>query len=910
MIDHQMLDTEPTLHNTKDKYEILDWAKIPNECPCEMNYRLPSHRGSEQMASAVWTILFTALVCATVRLVLAMGPAEFITQRSSFGMAMLIAVFAALSVVWNTRFGDVSAAINAALAVLSISGILYLISRGSGVWMLATFVVLAPTVIGVLADRIATHQAFWMTANPRVTSTVMRAWRADWQRRFEGMSHRPPSRELSVTERRRFFQSLTLRGYYPIGFFVLTACFLLAAFVAVVMAKKLGSPKIAILLLLNTTVIFIAAACAQAIALPKSAPAFVEALGSFFSYGKDITSPPWVFQSPCGDWTARYVSLIAAPAVISIMVSSLAVSQGIPLATPKSSGELLVRIGLFTVVLPSVVTVLNVLLGCYLAVAPTLVGYGESLDSAGAPEQQPAWSEFDGYVHRLQSSINPIERRSNLIGFHPIWEFPILADTDLYFEHQHVLGATGTGKTALSVTTDVIQLIRRNDGPVIVLDCKGDRALMETCRLEAEAAQRKFKWFTNKTNRSTYIFNPLAHLSSPEFTLAEVLGVLLQSFNLHHGDEYARAYFGKAMRILLRAAYLATVSQAGNRRGFDPYGTGFRAEKIESLWDLDDILRDLAANNREYEAARHLSMLVASLCDFDQLNLTASRAPHEPAVRHAISMPEVIQEKQVIYFHLVGSMDSASVGEIGRLALFSANSAAIQHRDRTGERPRVHIIADEAQCLLAKNVETVLQQSRDSGLGFLLSHQSLSQLNLPGGVDLTAQIMNSTCIKRYHSARDAAMQKYISEISGTTKYYLRSWKQFKRRVMDGTVSSRYACSDADGVMRVDISEAVGPRLEPEDIRDINRDINKCVVFVDRSSGYSQFLGGFPMVTEWPTASGRDRTPWPSNDEETITITGAWPAPTEETVMATQAPPNVNPEELDAALRGLLTSEAE
>jgi hypothetical protein len=601
--------------------------------------------------------------------------------------------------------------------------------------------------------------------------------------------------------------------------------------------------------------------------------------------------------------------LMVVTSVLTILISSLGISQGLHIDMPISPRTVALRFCAIVFVIPLLVSPVLLLLGSFVAITTALVGHHDALEADEAPEQHSDWSVFDGYTERLRNSRNSIERRCNVIGFHSIWEFPILADTDLYFEHQHILGATGVGKTALSLITDVIQLIRRNDGPVIIIDCKGDRVLFQTAKYECEAANRKLKWFTNKPFRSTYIFNPLAHLNNPQITLPEILGVLLQSLNLYHGDEYARAYFGKAVRILLRAAYLATMPDRVNRRGFDPHATFHRTERIESFWDLDDILQELASNNSEYEAAKHLGMLVQSLCDFDQLNLTAARDPNEPAVQHAISMADVIENKQVVYFYLVGTMDAASVGEIARLALFATNAAAVQYRDRTNQRPRVYFIADEAQCLVAKNVETVLQQARDSGLAFLLAHQSLSQLSLPGGADLTQQVTNSTCIKRYHSARDPASQKYISEISGTTKYYQRGWKQFKHRVHNGEVGSRYACTDADGVMRIDISEHLGHRLEPEDIRDVNRDINKSIVIFERNSGYSQFRGAFPMTGKWPMSHdeyrARSRVPWPGEDDETITIRGAWPEANEETIVPTTHPGvdlTVDPATLDESLR--------
>ena len=716
---------------------------------------------------------------------------------------------------------------------------------------------------------------------------------------------------MSPAERQHYLRALKLRRYYPFGFGVLLVSFVIAAIGTGVMGHALGGQLVGLLMVVNSTTAVCVVAVAQAIVLPTSSKVFAGRRSQLLQLrprlfrhlrGYFRALPGAGLPVARSWWPSRLCCLS--------LVACLVTSQGAMPFAPHSTQQLVGGLFLVAIAIPSMCTPLLVLLGSFLAIAPTLVGYRDALDRDNATEHVPNWSDFDGYVHRLQTSRNAIERRSNIVGFHPLWGFPVLADTELYFEHQHVLGATGSGKTALSVTTDVIQLIRRNDGPVIVIDCKGDRALLETCRLESAAAGRKFKWFTNKPNHSTYIFNPLAHLSSPEFTLPEVLGVLLQSFNLFHGEEYGRAYFGKAVRVLLRAAFLATVPEDSSRRGFDRYRTSYRAERIESLWDLDDILQDIAANEGEYEAAKHLMMLVASLCDFDQLNLTASRDPHEPAVRHAISMPEVIREKQVAYFYLVGTMDAASVGEIARLALFSANSAAVQHRDRTGQRPRIYLVADEAQCLIASNVETVLQQARDSGIGLLLAHQSLSQLKLAGGTDLTSQVMNSTCIKRYHSARDAAMQSYISEISGTAKYYLRSWKQFKHRVVGGVVSSRYACTDADGVMRFDIAETLGPRLEPEDVRDISRDSNMSIAIFERNSGYAQFQGAFPMVTQWPTERGRDKRAWPSNDDETITISGAWPDSNEETIESPTPIPggDINPAELDKKLRGLLRPE--
>ena len=66
-------------------------------------------------------------------------------------------------------------------------------------------------------------------------------------------------------------------------------------------------------------------------------------------------------------------------------------------------------------------------------------------------------------------------------------------------------------------------------------------------------------------------------------------------------------------------------------------------------------------------------------------------------------MPEVIREKQVIYFYLVEAMDVASVAEIAKLALYSLLMAVIAYHDEHGERPRVYLVWDEAQMIVTTN---------------------------------------------------------------------------------------------------------------------------------------------------------------------------------------------------------------
>ena len=484
---------------------------------------------------------------------------------------------------------------------------------------------------------------------------------------------------------------------------------------------------------------------------------------------------------------------------------------------------------------------------------------------------------FDGYVNRLLQSANQTERESLYYGYTLHHQYPVLVPIELLFEHVHILGAPGTGKTILGLAPLTTQLIRRNDGPVVVLDLKGDMSLFNTVRWEAETAGRTFKWFTNKPYRSTYVFNPWRQSYLERLTLQEILGLFLLSLNMHHGDDYGRAFFGMKARTLFQDALkealdLEKSSRRSRRR---------RADLPESFVDLEAMVRQLARSDEEYRAGEHLVHVLQSLIDFPQLNMSPSQDWRKPAVSHAIHMSEVVHEKQVVYFWLQALMDVTSVAEIARLVLYSALTAAVAYRDETGQKPRVYVIVDEAQHLIAQNIANVLAQAREYCVACILAHQSLSQLNPPGGVDLRELVLSCTSVKQFWSARDPGLKDHISKISGEVAYYSASWDQFKHRVRSGEVGRQYAASHPGEQMYIRISETVGPRLTSQDIEDYSRQPNTSILSIERNAGFSCFQGAFPVHMDWIMSEDEHRrrnleVAWPDASDETIVTQGVWP----------------------------------
>ena len=487
---------------------------------------------------------------------------------------------------------------------------------------------------------------------------------------------------------------------------------------------------------------------------------------------------------------------------------------------------------------------------------------------------------FDHYTERMRRSENETERESLLVGFNPHHEYPIVIDTELLLEHMHITGATGSGKTSLGVVP-LIQKLIRNGEPCLILDLKGDDAMFHTAKLEAEQSGQEFKWFTNRTDHSTYVFNPFVQEHLKSLTVADVTGFFIASLNMHHGLDYGRAYFSIMARTYLQHALKRSLGMERTARGIGAVQQSFKA--IRSFEDLYDVLKEIAATHDEYKAASHLAHVIRNLADHPQLNLAAGPSgdpEHQAAVDAAIHMPEVIAKKQVAYFYLSPTFDATSVAEMARLAIYAALSAAVAHREKTGQRARIFLICDEAQLIIGQNISNVLAQARSHGVGCILAHQTMSQLNPPGGVDLRDLVLNCTAVKQFWAARDPNTRDYISKISGEVTNYSASWPQLKRRVLGGEIGRRFAAGTTEEPLMINISEQVGPRLSSQDIENYGRQPNTSIMAIHRNQGYSCYDGAFPVVTPWPMPKSEykkrsNKIPWPEKTDETIVVRPDW-----------------------------------
>ena len=170
---------------------------------------------------------------------------------------------------------------------------------------------------------------------------------------------------------------------------------------------------------------------------------------------------------------------------------------------------------------------------------------------------------WDNRVERIVWSKDPLEQEHYYLGAALEGDYPVLLHRELLHKHAHILGDTGSRKTSIGIAPLVAQLVAREDCSILVIDLKGDKTLFEAAREEAYAVGMPFKWFTNITERSSFVFNPLAQSHVSQMTTNQLTEGILHSLALDYGDDYGRGYYSNLERP--RARRLPQASSEAHR---------------------------------------------------------------------------------------------------------------------------------------------------------------------------------------------------------------------------------------------------------------------------------------------------------------------------------------------------------
>lgn len=490
-------------------------------------------------------------------------------------------------------------------------------------------------------------------------------------------------------------------------------------------------------------------------------------------------------------------------------------------------------------------------------------------------DDRPIWQCF---VDRIRNSTHSLKlpdvgtiREADHVfwGISAVTDYPVLLHKPIFDEHCYIVGQTGSGKTSLGIMPLLIQLIRNSAPPpapagkienqsakpttpterstelpddrtaIVILDLKGDPALFHTIKAEAEARGQEFRFFTPERGLATHVFNPFSNFSSGNRTLLQLCQLILDALGLNHGEGYGRSYFSRQNREALFDALAS-----------DPAPQTFR--------ELSDVLKSFRGRPG-YPDIFELVSTIHALTQYPQLEtITPVSDPGD-----CIHMPTVLERRQVVYFWLPAAIESITVREIGKLALFALLSTAIDRQRSGAEVRRVYLVIDEFQRLAGENFSIILEQARSYGVSAIMANQTQADLKT-ATIDLRPTVRTNTRVKMYFGVTDLDEISELSTLSGEEVAIMESWGETESSKGGGSVSHNR-------------QQTLKNRLLVSDILGMTDHPRRSILHVNRGSGYSQFAG-LPTIVDCfhPITHAlyvaRGKMPWPILDSDEGTTT--------------------------------------
>ncbi|MAT70857.1 MAG: hypothetical protein CMJ58_15185 [Planctomycetaceae bacterium] len=383
--------------------------------------------------------------------------------------------------------------------------------------------------------------------------------------------------------------------------------------------------------------------------------------------------------------------------------------------------------------------------------------------------------------------------------------------------HIFCRGRTRCGKTATTVlpvyrqalrpctvawqTADGQQCERTDRSAIIVIDLKGEKSFLNSCKRMAEQAGRDFKFLTTDPER-TWSFNPMSSFRGDIQDAPRAGTGLLTAMQLDLGGGYGAAYFTTQTLALLYevCTHLSLIKLSGRQP------------------TIDDAIRYVKKNAR------------AAPKDSDQLISILTLLSFYPQLQPAVDDPFVIDFKEAIARRQVVmvSVDALNQGPMARLfaglALHATLSAAtaIAHEREGDPSPGPHTlcIIDEFHHIVGKSLRDLLTGSAGVGLTFALSCQTSETLK-QRFMDLNDTVRDNCAVKIYHTA-------YGDDIDELQSYSRETIRPLGSRKVDADI--RFFGLQA--LAPETETDRIERQLTVREIQEVSATPNRCFVLLD------------------------------------------------------------------------------
>ena len=487
----------------------------------------------------------------------------------------------------------------------------------------------------------------------------------------------------------------------------------------------------------------------------------------------------------------------------------------------------------------------------------------------GAPYHSKK-TPVQSYVDRIRNSFERAEERPIWIGLNEEQDYPVLLDRELLALHAHIMGSTGSGKTAAAASI-VSQLADRDaNDSIVIIDLKGDNALFQEARESARRMDADFKWYTNESGQPTYAFNPLTQRQVASMTPLEKTEHFMKPLGLEYPEAYGSSFY---------------MSQ--NREALQKLLT--HRPETETLRELAALFQQASTlfTPEELKNASHLKAVATALAAIDSLNVGASAPANIPVrarkkagvnkdqlkreldpldgatrselLENAIQMQDASDETkrpQVIYFRLRAALGGMTLREIGKFALHGLITGATMLPKE--QRRRVWVFIDEFQEVVSRDIQIFFKQARELKIAAILANQSSAQLQEASPV-IVPELAANTNTQLVFSVHDPAHRAELRDLSGETFYHLAT--QHPPMSIPATMNHKGGSRPMGlaalrqiyrgGVGEQSFREALGPRINTNDLIDIGANSELCLATFKQNMGYTAFDGlPFKVRTEF------------------------------------------------------------
>ncbi|TYO94514.1 type IV secretory system conjugative DNA transfer family protein [Desulfallas thermosapovorans] len=312
---------------------------------------------------------------------------------------------------------------------------------------------------------------------------------------------------------------------------------------------------------------------------------------------------------------------------------------------------------------------------------------------------------------------------------------PVNVSVSDMFEHIHILGGSGSGKTAFGVTPICIQAIRKG-AALVAIDFKGDRQAIQLLAREAAANNKRFYIFTLDQREKSNTYNPLA-TGTPLGKAERIMTALELVFE---GEARFYTYVQKATFIPLLAA-------------LDAQGVSYTLSDIYEILQNPKLVFKLTGQQVDENQIKGLTAALLPFAEIEQINFAQSD----------INLTEIMGNGDVVYFDLQSALAPEASSALGKMI---AQDLQYLSAPRTQQSRPVVIAIDEFQNMACLAFRNIISKVRSKNYALILANQAMGDL-MAVSDDFTNTIQVNTRTKIIFNADTPADAELFSQYTGT-----------------------------------------------------------------------------------------------------------------------------------------------